>query len=146
MRAPTPRQFSKVKRFNNKTHRKNRCQCSNPRSRYDLRGLSSTGNRINDRGELSLDIINNNGTWELATINVISFERAENTRKPAFVDATEELGLDKLPIDDRKEAIRRGGYALALSDFDNDNNVDMLVGNYGPVRTSPEILEMDLLM
>ena len=102
--------------------------------RYDVRGENKQGFRRNDRGELSVQLTQNQGVWTISAMEAITLERGENTRSPAFVDATTELGLDKLPIDDRKEAIRRGGYALAISDFDNDGLSDMLVGNYGPVQ------------
>ena len=102
--------------------------------RYDVRGVNTTNNRRNDRGELSVSLKKTSNGWSISSLEVIYLERAENTRAPAFTDATTSLGLDKLPIDDRKEAIRRGGYALAISDFDNDGQNDMLVGNYGPVQ------------
>ena len=102
--------------------------------RYDVRGENKQNFRRNDRGEISVHLAQTQGVWKISAMEAISLERAENTRSPAFVDATAELGLDKLPIDDRKEAIRRGGYALAVSDFDNDGLSDMLVGNYGPVQ------------
>ncbi|TPW16778.1 MAG: ASPIC/UnbV domain-containing protein, partial [Elusimicrobia bacterium] len=38
------------------------------------------------------------------------------------------MGLDALPVHLRWEAIRRGGYALALCDYDQDGFVDMYVG------------------
>ena len=102
--------------------------------RYDVRGINTNSKRRNDRGEFSVSLTKTSNGWAISSMEVIYLERAENTRAPAFTDATASLGLDKLPIDDRKEAIRRGGYALAVSDFDNDGQNDMLVGNYGPVQ------------
>ena len=40
----------------------------------------------------------------------------------------------ELSSTDRQEAIRRGGYALVVSDLDGDGLKDMIVGHHGPVQ------------
>ena len=53
-----------------------------------------------------------------------SLERA----KSAFTNITASSGINKLvPSHLRREAIRRGGYAMAVSDFNKDKNIDIMV-------------------
>merc|ERR1711871_969893 len=92
------------------------------------------GGRQQDRGVLTLSIKNVGKSMKISKISVETFERLAASRSPSFEDATSSLGLASLPIDDRKEAIRRGGYALVVADYDMDGRSDMLVGNFGPVQ------------
>ena len=57
-----------------------------------------------------------------------------SVRAPIFSDATSDWKLDALPVSDRKEAIRRGGYALAAVDYNDDQRSDLLVGHYGSIQ------------
>ena len=62
-----------------------------------------------------------------------TIERLESDRQPVCGHDNEWNIAGTLPIDDRKEAIRRGGYALVVSDYDQDGLNDMLV-EYGPIN------------
>jgi hypothetical protein len=99
--------------------------------RYDLRGTLLGGDRQHDRGQIRLLIDSNNSIIEATALDM---ERLVLSRAPSFTDSTEEWGLNAIPMSDRKEAIRRGGYALAVADYDNDKHPDVLVGNYGPIK------------
>ena len=100
----------------------------------DLRGIATDGMRRNDRATLELLAVDGEDGWSLANGQVIDAVRLLATRAPAFADATAQWGMDQVPVNSRKEAIRRGGYALAVVDYDNDAKPDVLVGNYGPVQ------------
>ena len=100
---------------------------------YDLRGVASGAQRQQDRGHITMRC-QKTDSWKITSLQASTMERLKATRAPAFVDYTENLGLNSLPISDRKEAIRRGGYALVVADYDNDGLSDMLVGNYGPIN------------
>ena len=101
---------------------------------FDLRAELPSGLRIQDRGHVVITT-NKEENLQIISMTASSLERIEAQRQPAYVDMTEQWGLrDTLPITDRKEAIRRGGYALVVADYDQDGHVDMLVGNYGPIN------------
>ena len=68
------------------------------------------------------------------TVETVSSERLLSTRTPTFVNSTDKWKLNELPVTDRQEAIRRGGYALVVSDLDGDGLKDMIVGHHGPVQ------------
>lgn len=101
------------------------------RIRFDLRGLTSTNERRHDRGEMIAKVSRLIGDkWSLEGLNFVNGETLMK-KTPTFVDATEQLGLKNIQSYLRKEAIRRGGYALSLSDINNDGNVDIFVGAMG---------------
>lgn len=101
--------------------------------RFDLRGQLADGTRQQDRGFLELTLALGD-TVAVTGVGAVDLERLVANRAPAFADVTSARGLDVLPIDDRKEAIRRGGYALVAADYDGDGQVDLLNGNYGPLQ------------
>jgi hypothetical protein len=103
--------------------------------RYDLRGILTSGVRRHDRGKLNVEAVRVQDGWRFAAIEPIAMERVETSpdRAPAFENATVAAGLGTVPVIDRREAIRRGGYAIAISDYDGDSRPDLLLGSYGPV-------------
>lgn len=103
---------------------------------YDLRGRRLDGSRLQDRGTMKVKATKTQSGWRLASLEVVKLERlvAKAERKPAFQEATAAFKLDQAPIVDRREAIRRGGYAVAVGDYDADGKQDVLLGNYGPVQ------------
>ncbi len=101
--------------------------------RFDVRGVTAKGGRRHDRGELRLGLVREGAAWRLASIAPLKTESLESDR-PVFVEATAAWGLDGVPVTDRREAIRRGGYAVATADYDGDGRPDLLVGGWGPVK------------
>jgi len=101
--------------------------------RFDLRGVTKKGARRHDRGELRLTVARVDGAWRLASVSPGTLESLE-AEKPVFEEATAAWGLDAVPVTDRREAIRRGGYAIAAADYDGDGRPDLLVGGWGPVK------------
>ena len=100
---------------------------------FDLRGVTQKGGRRHDRGELQLGLARQGGAWRLESISPGKLESLEAER-PIFEDGTAAWGLAGVPVTDRREAIRRGGYALAAADYDGDGRPDLLVGGWGPVK------------
>jgi hypothetical protein len=105
--------------------------------RVDLRAQMKDNalfHRLNDRAVLKMSFASEGNDWSLSSVETITSERLLSTRAPTFVNATEKWNLDQLPVSDRKEAIRRGGYALVVADLDGDSLKDIIVGQYGPVQ------------
>lgn len=100
---------------------------------FDIRGNDKKNFLRQERGIWNLKLKLNGGSWKLAKLSSGIHEVLVNT-KPAFKDVTKGSGLDGVITYQRLEAIRRGGYAIAMEDFDNDGIVDVYVGSYGPAK------------
>lgn len=98
---------------------------------FDLRGITQKGERRNDRGPMNLTVAKNNGKWVIQEIQDWGLETVVS-RAPSFEDTTKVSGLTAIPEYQRLEAIRRGGYAIALGDINGDGIQDMYVGAFGP--------------
>jgi hypothetical protein len=103
---------------------------------FDLRAELVGGARRNDRGDLALRAERVSSGWRLTGISAPALVRVQSLpgRAPAFTVATAALGLDQVPMVERSEAIRRGGYALAVGESDHDGLPELLVGGAGPVQ------------
>ncbi|TNF23678.1 MAG: CRTAC1 family protein, partial [Deltaproteobacteria bacterium] len=101
--------------------------------RYDVRGVSRAAERQNDRGELHVTVALDGDRWRLSKVDATTAERLTlaTDRQPTFADATTPAGLDGVPVTSRSEAIRRGGYAMAVADYDGDRRPDVLLGHFG---------------
>ena len=96
---------------------------------YDIRGKTKTGKRQNDKGNLRVDVIRVGGLWKIKSIGTEYAERVTLMRKSAFGEKTASSGLNKVAIHERSEAIRRGGYAISLTDINNDGYLDIFSGS-----------------
>lgn len=105
--------------------------------RLDLRARATGGALREDRGRLRADLVRRSGEWRITRLEAVDdLETLEPVagRRPAFEDATASAGLDRVARVDRREAIRRGGYAIAVADCDGDQRADVLVGNHGALQ------------
>lgn len=83
-----------------------------------------------DRGWGKLTVKRTGNTWKMAKFEMTEQE-VLTTSTPAFADVTEASGLDTVPLFDRLEALRRGGYAITVGDVDADGDADVYVGGWG---------------
>jgi hypothetical protein len=95
---------------------------------YDLRGLSKTNHKLQDRGQLAIKVRQNkDNVWQAYKIEILNRERLF-TNKVFFNDISKASKIvDHVPSYLRREAIRRGGYAMAIGDYNNDSKVDLYV-------------------
>ena len=98
---------------------------------FDLRGITQDGLRRNDRGPIKVSVVKSGSEWKIAEINNWGLETITSS-KPSFQDVTKVSGVEVVPEYQRLEAIRRGGYALALGDINNDGIQDLYIGSFGP--------------
>ena len=99
--------------------------------RLDVRGIDDSGALRNDRGMLRVFASrSDDDSWALDRVAIGKMETLK-TDGALFEDVTDEAGLASLPVYTRSEAIRRGGYALSIADFDNDDHQDLYVGGWG---------------
>lgn len=99
---------------------------------FELRGETPSGTRRHDRGPMRLEARREGSSWRLSRLAIDgAIESLETVagRRPTFEDRTAASGLSAVPVVERREAIRRGGYALAVEDLNGDGHVDVLVGH-----------------
>lgn len=103
-------------------------------ARMDIRGEDKNKSRQHDRGTLSFRVEKktNEKNWSISNVSFIQGESLKNQEASFQEVASFQDG--ELSNYLRKEAIRRGGYALALGDIDGDDQVDMVVGHMGAVE------------
>lgn len=103
-------------------------------SRMDFRLLGAKGQRIHERGVARIQVKNNltKKQWEIESFEVLNGETLKSD-KAAFREVAS-FKDGELSNHLRKEAIRRGGYAMAIGDIDNDGQADMVVGHLGAVE------------
>ncbi|MCB0368955.1 MAG: VCBS repeat-containing protein, partial [Bdellovibrionales bacterium] len=98
--------------------------------KMDIRGVDKEKSLRQDRAVVKATLVKEKNKWVFNKINILNFESLMN-KKPFFKDITQESGLNKIVSYQRLEAIRRGGYAIAASDYNNDGFTDLYVGSYG---------------
>jgi hypothetical protein len=96
---------------------------------FDIRGFLADNQRRTDRGSFQAILINQSGEWKVKNISIKAAETLKASRAPSFEDVTKIAGLDKIPVYSRDEAIRRGGYALAISNGSESSGPDIFVGS-----------------
>lgn len=99
------------------------------RARFDIRG-EGTKNVRQDIFIADFIAKKSLGKWSSFNAKVLSGETRLQNRKitKSFKNITREVGLFDIPIQLRTEAIRRGGYALSVTDYNADQNPDLFIG------------------
>ena len=97
---------------------------------FDLRGIDKNNLLRQDRGWMTITLSETEGTWSIASMEMPKQE-VITAQETHFVDATQSSGLSTVPLFKRLEALRRGGYAITVGDYDNDNDPDIYVGGWG---------------
>ncbi len=100
---------------------------------YDLRGITNKGERRNDRGPIKVTVAKVNNEWKIENVENWGLETLASV-KPGFEDVTNASGVTAIPEYQRLEAIRRGGYAIAVGDVNGDGYQDLFLGAYGPAK------------
>ena len=96
---------------------------------FDLRGESNSLMR-QDRGWMTISFTQVDGKWKVSDLKMDEQEIL-TISEPVFADVTEQAGLAKIPLFERLEALRRGGYAITVGDIDNDGDPDIYIGGWG---------------
>ncbi len=95
--------------------------------RFDIRGVVGDLSRRNDTGTFSVKVQKMNADWKIKDIELVSGQTVA-AHKKLFEEETSSAQLNTLPTLLRTEAIRRGGFALSVADYNNDSIADLFVG------------------
>jgi hypothetical protein len=94
--------------------------------RFDIRKMMKNGKKINDRGEMNISVLRQNSQWKISKMELLKGTSVVSEGQIAFREITpESFNGAGLPMALRREAIRRGGYATSVGDFDNDGIQDI---------------------
>ncbi|MBY0552891.1 CRTAC1 family protein [bacterium] len=100
--------------------------------RIDIRGRDTNNQLRQDNLELIVNLDKKNARWISSGVSLINGETI--TAKASSFNEVKSYS-DVVPANYlRREAIRRGGYAISMCDYNNDNNVDMLIGHMGAME------------
>lgn len=95
----------------------------------DLRGQTIEGVRRQDVGPIKLVVKLIDGEWKIQEMAFNNVMTITSRRAPAFKAETTTAFNEGAPsVYLRREAIRRGGYALSLTDINQDGVLDMYIG------------------
>ncbi|MCC2680219.1 MAG: repeat-containing protein [Pseudobdellovibrio sp.] len=97
--------------------------------RLDVRGKDKQSHLMQDRLNLSLNLKLDGANWKIENIEGLKGLSLVQNGMPSFEDVTQTSGLDKVSVHLRTEALRRGGYAMAVTDYNNDGIQDLFVGH-----------------
>lgn len=98
---------------------------------FELEGFLADSSRKVDRGYLNLELVLEKNSWKISKLSIVEMNSLQKA-KPAFSEVTDTSGVGNIPSYLRTEAIRRGGYALTVGDFNNDGIKDYFIGAKGP--------------
>ncbi|EQC52160.1 ASPIC and UnbV [Bacteriovorax sp. DB6_IX] len=105
---------------------KQRMKTARIEARFDIRGTNENS-KIQKRGIFNINVTKVNNEWKIDRITLTDTETLK-TSETFFKNMTAESKVaSNVPSHLRREAIRRGGYAMALGDYNNDKEVDLYV-------------------
>lgn len=105
---------------------KQRMKTARIEARFDIRGTNKNS-KIQKRGIFNINVTKVNNEWKIDRITLTDTETLK-TSETFFKNMTAESKVaSNVPSHLRREAIRRGGYAMALGDYNNDKEVDLYV-------------------
>ncbi|MBL7056101.1 CRTAC1 family protein [Candidatus Woesearchaeota archaeon] len=96
--------------------------------KMSIRGFTEKDSKIESYGDITITL---NDEEKIEKIVLDETRTVLPTTENIFVEYTQDSGLNEIPVYLRNEAIRRGGYALSMYDYDRDGFVDMYVGLEG---------------
>jgi len=99
-----------------------------------IKGKDQQERRREDRAQAQAEIVKVDSQWLIDSLKFKSkIKLKKSTPSFASIDL-DKAGLGSIKSYERLEAIRRGGYTLAMADINNDKNVDFLLGSYGKMK------------
>jgi hypothetical protein len=104
--------------------------------RVDIRGEDKAGKLRNDKLDINLNIEKLTGEWKVSRLNFLNGKSiVSNKSQPFFTNLTASASKDSsVKTYRRSEAIRRGGYAMSLGDYNKDGDLDIYVGQVGKAQ------------
>jgi hypothetical protein len=103
----------------------NKMKSANLLVHFDIRKIMSNGQKVNDRGEMNISVFKEKNKWKVSAVELLKGTSLISNKEALFSEITASAFKNILPTSLRREAIRRGGYATSVGDFDNDGIQDI---------------------